>query len=232
MTERAETPRWRRIARRALRVAIWLVVGFYTATISLLIIYRFVPPPLTGVQLQRAVGSLFSRDPYDYRREWVPLRTLLPHVWRAVVAAEDGRFFQHWGFDLVEQQQAQERAARGRARRGASTLTQQLVKNLFFTTHRSYLRKGLEITLTPVAELVLGKRRIIELYMNSVEWGPRGVFGIEAASRHWYRVPASRLTRDQAQRLAAILPAPQRRAPGRMTSYAGTIEVRMRQLGW
>ena len=113
----------------------------------------------------------------------------------------------------------------------ASTLTQQLVKNLFFGTGRSFLRKGAESTLVPVAELVLGKRRILELYLNVVEWGP-GVYGAEAASRYYYKTPARSLGREQAAQLAAILPAPLKRRPERMNRYSGLILERMRQMGW
>jgi monofunctional biosynthetic peptidoglycan transglycosylase len=116
--------------------------------------------------------------------------------------------------------------------RGGSTLTQQLVKNLFFGTGRSILRKGAEATLVPVAELVLGKRRILELYLNVVEWGPGGIYGAEAACRADYGVSARSVGRQQAARLAAVLPAPRRRRPERMTRYSGLILVRMRQMGW
>ena len=115
--------------------------------------------------------------------------------------------------------------------RGGSTLTQQLVKNLFFGTGRSILRKGAETTLVPVAELVLGKQRILELYLNLVEWGP-GIYGAEAASRHYYQTSARNLGRQQAAQLAAILPAPLKRRPERMTHYSGLILERMRQMGW
>ena len=115
--------------------------------------------------------------------------------------------------------------------RGASTLTQQLVKNLFFGTSRSILRKGAESTLVPVAEMVLGKRRILELYLNLVEWGP-GIYGAEPACRAWYGIPARSVGREQSARLAAILPSPLKRKPGRMDRYSGIILERMRQVGW
>ena len=115
--------------------------------------------------------------------------------------------------------------------RGGSTLTQQLVKNLFFGTGRSLLRKGAEFTLVPVAELVLGKQRILELYLNLVEWGP-GIYGAEAASRTYYKTSARSLGRRQAAQLAAILPAPLKRRPDRMNRYSGLILERMRQMGW
>ena len=115
--------------------------------------------------------------------------------------------------------------------RGASTLTQQLVKNLFFGTGRSFLRKGAEATLVPVAESVLGKRRILEIYLNVVEWGP-GVYGAEPACRYHYETSARNVGRQQAARLAAILPAPLKRRPERMNSYSAIILKRMEQMGW
>jgi monofunctional biosynthetic peptidoglycan transglycosylase len=115
--------------------------------------------------------------------------------------------------------------------RGGSTLTQQLVKNLFFGTSRSILRKGAEFTLVPVAELVLGKRRILELYLNVVEWGP-GVYGAESACRYYYRIPARNIGREESARLAAILPSPLKRRPERMNHYSELILERMGQTGW
>jgi monofunctional glycosyltransferase len=115
--------------------------------------------------------------------------------------------------------------------RGASTITQQLVKNLFFGTGRSVLRKGAEFTLVPVAEFVLGKQRILELYLNMVEWGP-GIYGAESACRYYYGIPAQSIGRQEAARLAAILPAPLKRRPERMTNYSTIILERMHQMGW
>ena len=119
----------------------------------------------------------------------------------------------------------------GERTRGASTLTQQLVKNLFFGTSRSILRKGAEATLVPVAEAVLGKRRILELYLNLVEWGP-SVYGAEWASRTYYGTSARNLGREQAARLAAVLPGPLKRRPERMNRYSAIILNRMQQMGW
>jgi monofunctional biosynthetic peptidoglycan transglycosylase len=154
-----------------------------------------------------------------------------PDLQHAVVAAEDARFYQHHGFDWHEIQIAAEENWDGERSRGASTLTQQLVKNLFFGTGRSFLRKGAELTLVPVAELVLGKRRILELYLNIVEWGP-GVYGAEAACRYHYRTSARNVGRQQAAQLAAILPAPRKRRPERMRIYSEIILIRMHQMGW
>ncbi len=149
----------------------------------------------------------------------------------AVIAAEDARFYQHHGFDWTEVKNAiDEDLDEGRVR-GASTLTQQLVKNLFLGTSRSMVRKGIEASLVPFAEFILGKRRILELYLNVVEWGP-GVYGAGAAARYYYNVPAARISRDEGARLAAILPLPLRRKPGRMDRYSALIQERMRAMGW
>jgi monofunctional biosynthetic peptidoglycan transglycosylase len=106
-----------------------------------------------------------------------------------------------------------------------------LIKNLFLTTHRSFIRKGVEFTLAPVAERILSKRRILELYLNVIEWGP-GVYGAESAARLWYGVSAAQVNREQAAHLAALIPAPLRRKPARMTWYSSEIERRMAQRGW
>ena len=228
----ARVARGRPRLRRVLRALLVAVAAFYGAVVLALAYLRWFPPLTTMVQVQRRVESWFTRGPYDKRSRWVALAALPRHVPRAVVAAEDTRFWQHHGFDFESLDAARRTAERtGLPPRGASTLTQQLVKNLFFTTHRSYVRKGLELTVTPLAELILGKPRILELYLNVAEWGP-GVYGIEAAARHHYRVPARQLSRDRAARLAAILPAPRRRKPDRMGGYAGIIQQRMRAMGW
>jgi monofunctional biosynthetic peptidoglycan transglycosylase len=151
---------------------------------------------------------------------------------RAVIAAEDGRFYQHHGIDWQEVDKLVEKDLdNGRLGRGGSTITQQLVKNLFLTTHGSVIRKGAEFTLAPLAELILPKQRILELYLNVIEWGP-GIYGAESAARLYYKEPASGLDREQAARLAAILPAPRTRKPARMDHYSAEIESRMRQMGW
>lgn len=217
---------------RLLRIALLAVVGLYALAALGMVYLRFLPPVTTGVQIQRRVEALVSRRDYEKRYQWVPAERISPNLRRAVVAAEDTRFYRHRGFDWEEMRKARREAAeRGRPLRGASTITQQLVKNLFLTTHRSYLRKGVELTLTPLAELILGKERILELYLNVIEWGP-GVYGAEAAARHHYDTSAARLSRERAARLAAIVPAPLRRRPDAMGAYSSTILRRMSQMGW
>lgn len=169
--------------------------------------------------------------PYDKTFEWVPMSSISPALQHAVVAAEDARFFQHHGFDWTEVQIAFEDGMNGGRSRGASTITQQLVKNLYLTTNRSFIRKGIEATIVPIAELILGKNRILELYLNVIEWGP-GVYGAEAAARTYYRIPARRLSREQSIELASVIPAPLRRKPGRQPWYTHRIAERMSQMGW
>jgi monofunctional biosynthetic peptidoglycan transglycosylase len=212
----------------------WLVVGalsLWSLAALLLVAARWVDPFTTAVHMQRREEAWLHRRPYQKRFKFVPLSQISPDLQHAVIAAEDSRFYQHHGFDWHEIQAATEDDLDGDRVRGASTLTQQLVKNLFFGTSRSFLRKGVEASLVPVAELVLGKRRILELYLNLVEWGP-GVYGAEAACRYHYKSSARNIGRQEAVQLAAILPSPLKRRPERMNRYGGIIQERMRQMGW
>ena len=207
------------------------VAFLWLLAVLLLVAARWIDPPTTAVQTQRRLQAWIQQTPYRKRYEFVPLGQISPNLQHAVVAAEDARFYQHHGFDWHEIQIAADDDWEGGRVRGASTITQQLVKNLFFGTGRSILRKGVEFTLVPLAELFLGKQRILEIYLNVVEWGP-GIYGADAAS-HYYDGTAARNTdRQQAARLAAILPAPLKRRPARMNHYSALILERMRQMGW
>ena len=197
----------------------------------LLVAARWINPPTTAVHIERRAEARSHDRPYRERYEFVPLRQISPDFQHAVIAAEDARFYQHHGFDWHAMEIAADTDLQGGRLRGGSTLTQQLVKNLFFGTSRSILRKGAEFTLVPVAELVLGKRRILELYLNEVEWGP-GVYGAEAASRYYYGISARNIDREEGARLAAILPLPLKRRPERMNHYSELIQERMQQMGW
>jgi len=192
---------------------------------------RWIDPPTTAVHIERHVQAWIHRTPYRERYKFIPLSQISPELQHAVIAAEDTRFYVHHGFDWDQIQIAAEEDLEGERTRGASTLTQQLVKNLFFGTGRSFLRKGAEASLVPVAEIVLGKRRILELYLNVVEWGP-GVYGAESASRYYDETSARNIGREQAARLAAILPAPLRRRPERMNKYSAIILQRMGRMDW
>jgi monofunctional biosynthetic peptidoglycan transglycosylase len=212
----------------------WFLIGvalLWSLAVLILAATRWIDPPTTAVHMQRRLQAWIHDTPYHERYEFVPLSQISPDFQHAVIAAEDARFYQHHGFDWRAIQIAAQDDMEGGRIRGGSTLTQQLVKNLFFGTGRSLLRKGAEFTLVPVAELVLGKHRILELYLNVVEWGP-GVYGAESACRYYYRTSARNIDRQQSAQLAAILPLPLKRRPDHMNHYSGVILERMRQAGW
>jgi monofunctional biosynthetic peptidoglycan transglycosylase len=191
-------------------IALGVVAGaaaLYTLCAICVLALRWIDPPTTTVQMERRWEAMRRHQPYKKRYEFVPLRNIAPVLQHAVVSAEDGRFRQHHGFDWVEMEQVlDDDIKRGRLGRGGSTITQQLVKNLFLTTERSLIRKGAESAVVPMMEAILSKDRILELYLNVIEWGP-GIYGAEAASEYYYRVPASAVNRNQAARLAAVIPA-------------------------
>jgi monofunctional glycosyltransferase len=212
----------------------WLVIGvvlLWSFAALMLVATRWIDPPTTAVHMQRHLQAWIHEKPYRERYKFIPLSQISPDLQHAVIAAEDTRFYQHHGFDWHEVQIAAQDDLEGERTRGASTITQQVVKNLFFGTGRSFLRKGAEATLVPVAEFVLGKERILEIYLNVVEWGP-GIYGAESACRYYDGTAARDIGREQAARLAAILPAPLKRRPERMNSYSAIILKRMGQMGW
>lgn len=228
-----------RISAMGRKRLLWRLVVWIAAALGLLwslaaltlVAAKWIDPPTTALHMERRVQSWFSSGTYRERYTFVPLRQISPNLQHAVIAAEDARFYQHHGFDWQAMEIAAEGDLNGKRLRGGSTLTQQLVKNLFFGTSRSLLRKGAEASLVPVAEMVLGKQRILELYLNEVEFGP-GIYGVEAACRSYYGVSARSVGRDDAARLAAVLPDPRRRRPGMMNRYSGIILRRMGQMGW
>ena len=209
-----------------------VAVGLFMACVLELAALRWTYPPATTIQLQRRVEAWLHHRPYQARQKVVPLNRISLELQHAVVSAEDGRFFQHHGIDWKEVDKLVDQdLEEGRLGRGGSTITQQLIKNLFLTTHRSLVWKGAEFVLAPIAERLLSKPRILELYLNEIEWAP-GVYGAEAAAQSWYGIPAARVNREQAARLAAVIPSPLRRKPDRMNQYSGEILRRMIQVGW
>ncbi|RYH09968.1 monofunctional biosynthetic peptidoglycan transglycosylase [Tropicimonas sp. IMCC6043] len=189
-----------RIARALRRWTRLLLLAPILLVVLLILLFRVVNPPTTHTiwSESRRIGGV--------EREWVPLEEISPDAARAVVAAEDANFCLHWGFDMAAIRDALDDGAR----RGASTLTQQTVKNVFLWQERSWLRKALEATLTPAVELLWPKRRILEVYLNVAEMD-EGIFGIEAAAESYFGRPAADLTVQQAARIAAVLPAPKSR---------------------
>jgi monofunctional biosynthetic peptidoglycan transglycosylase len=212
----------------------WLaiaVVLLWSVAALLLVVARWIDPPTTAVHVERRLQAWIHHKPYRERYKFIPLSQISPNLQHAVISAEDARFYEHHGFDWHAIQIDAEDDMEGGRTRGASTITQQLVKNLFFGTSRSIIRKGAEASLVPVAEFALGKQRILELYLNVVEWGP-GIYGADAACRYHYGGSARSIGREEAARLAAILPAPLKRRPERMNHYSAAILERMRQVGW
>jgi len=198
--------------------------------VAALLLYAAVFPPMTGVQLQRQVEGLFADAPPEHRYAPRPLSELASTLPQAVVAGEDSRFFRHNGIDWEAIGEVIEEYRRGNDLRGGSTITQQLVKNLFMTTHSTVLRKALEVPLTYAAEGLLSKRRILTLYLNVIEWGPN-VFGAEAAAQYHYGHTARHLSRAQAAALAACIPNPRVRRPSTVGWYQRIILGRMDRLG-
>jgi monofunctional glycosyltransferase len=176
-------------------------------------------PQSTAFMRARLERLREERPDASLQYRWVPYGSVSPHLKRAVVAAEDARFVEHDGFDWDGIRNAFDKNLReGEVVAGGSTITQQLAKNLLLSGERSWWRKAQEAVITMMIELLMDKRRILELYLNVIEWGD-GVFGAEAAARYHYGVSASQLSPEQAARLAAIVPSPRRYGPGRTTAY-------------
>ena len=192
---------------------------------------RFDPSSSAFMQLR--LERMRAADPKArLRHQWVGYKRISAHLKRAVVAAEDAKFMGHEGFDWEAIQKAIERNERkGRVVAGASTISQQLAKNLFLSGERSWLRKGQEAAITWMIEATMSKRRILELYLNVAEWG-EGVFGAEAAARQHFGVPAAALSVQQAAWLAAVLPSPRRYERGRITPYiAARVDTILARMG-
>jgi monofunctional biosynthetic peptidoglycan transglycosylase len=205
--------------------------AFYLAIALSLVVLRSWTPVTTAVQTERRIHAWMQDKPYHKDYQYAALRNISPHLMHAVIAAEDTRFFQHHGFDWEQVGQAIEQDEKTGRRRGASTITQQLARNLFLNTGPSIARKGLEFSIVPLTEAILPKNRILELYLNVIEWGP-GIYGAEAASRAYYHESARQVTRDHALELASLLPAPLHRRPKQAEWYVAHIRQRMAQMGW
>jgi monofunctional biosynthetic peptidoglycan transglycosylase len=203
LSKRRKPKAGRGLPARLARWALILVLVFgLVGPVAVVAAYRFVPPPITWLMVQR----LFEGRGFD--RRWVPMDRISPQLVRAVIAAEDARFCEHHGFDVDAIQKALANNERRPGRiRGGSTISQQTAKNIFLWPQRDWVRKGLEAYFTVLIELIWGKARIMEVYLNSIEWGP-GVYGAEAAAQRNFHVSARNLTPAQAARLAAIVPKP------------------------
>jgi monofunctional biosynthetic peptidoglycan transglycosylase len=202
-------------------VLIGLYVGFEILTFPFLSIARLPTqnPTETALMRQRIQEAHDQGTTLKIDYRWTPLTSVPRHVRTAILVSEDGTFYSHAGIDWHEVQESIETNwEKGRIVRGGSTITQQLAKNLYLSTSRDPIRKVKELILTGVLETTLSKKRILELYLNIIEWGP-GVFGIEAAAQRYFHKPASQLSMEEGARIAAVIPSPLRHQPTETTSY-------------
>ncbi|MDG1276227.1 MAG: monofunctional biosynthetic peptidoglycan transglycosylase [Algoriphagus sp.] len=192
---------------------------FFLLSIGFTILYRFVPVPITLLMVIRLFEQAFDENKeVRLKKDWVPFSEISKNAPQAVYASEDQKFLDHKGFDFEAMEKAWENNKKGKRVKGASTITQQTVKNVFLWPGRSYLRKGLEAYFTVLVELIWSKERIMEVYLNVIEMGD-GIYGIEAASQTYYKKPAAKLNRNQAAMIAAVLPNPRRWNPTKPTPY-------------
>lgn len=207
--------------RRFLVGLLWkTAVIVLLVTVAIVLLLRWIPPPSSAFMLQQRLSGIAV----DHR--WVPMDRISPHAALAVIASEDQNFFDHWGVDLKAIADAIEDNRTRKRPRGASTISQQVVKNLFLWPGRSYVRKGMEVYFTLLMEMLWSKQRILEVYLNVAEMG-KGVFGVEAASRRFFHKPAGRLNRRESATLAAVLPSPKRMLADRPSDY---VSRRTRQI--
>ncbi|WP_432473801.1 monofunctional biosynthetic peptidoglycan transglycosylase [Amphritea sp. HPY] len=213
-------------------VIIFLLVALLTPVLLVLVL-RFADPATWMWQLQREMSPP-AGYPQTSKHQWVPLEKISPRMQLAVIASEDQKFPEHWGFDLESISKALQQNEQGSRIRGASTLTQQTAKNLFLWPAKSYFRKGVEAGFTLLIETFWDKPRILEVYLNIAEFGP-GVYGVEAASQKFFGKPASKLSSSEAARLATVLPNPYRMSAARPSNYvwqrSSWIQRQMRMLG-
>ena len=214
----------RRLRRRGLWMALYAIMIALVLPVPIVIAYRFVPPPITALMAIRSFQGA------ALHRHWVPLERMSPSILHAVVASEDERFCVHHGFDWQAIDNAWRDWRSGREPKGASTITMQTAKNLFLWPGRSLLRKGVEAYLTVLIEFFWDKHRIIETYLNVIEWG-EGIYGVDTAAHVYFGKPAAALTAQEAALLAAVLPNPREWSPAQPTAYiaerAAIIRERM-----
>jgi monofunctional biosynthetic peptidoglycan transglycosylase len=227
----------KRLLRHLSRWLSWLLGGFVVVTVLSVLLLRWLDPPTSAFMSTARVQAFLADDQtYKHRYQWVNYEDISRYAPLAMIAAEDQRFPEHWGFDLkaIDESIREHRSRGSKPLRGASTISQQVAKNLFLWSGRSFARKGLEAYLTVLIEALWPKQRIIEVYLNIAEFG-RGVYGVEAASRHYFGRSAKRLNAEQSALLAAVLPSPQRfkvNAPSRyVRSRQYWILSQMRGLG-
>ncbi|MFN3306423.1 MAG: monofunctional biosynthetic peptidoglycan transglycosylase [Candidatus Kapaibacteriota bacterium] len=206
--------------KRLLKYFAKLILFFLASSISVVVVYKFVPPPFTPIMILRVFEGWFEGENVAIRKRWVSYEDVSKNLFRAVVSAEDARFMNHNGFDwdAIEAARKYNESRKGKRLRGASTISMQTAKNAFLWHGRNYVRKALEAYFTVLIELTWGKKRILEVYVNIIEFG-KGIYGVQAASEYFFHKDAKDLTRREAALLAAVLPNPRRWSPIAPTPY-------------
>lgn len=206
---------------------LWKALLYFSAiSVFSVIVFKFVPVPFTPLMGTRALEQKFDGQEMTCSHDWVPIEEISPNLQKAVIASEDATFLTHYGFDFNAMSKAMESNEKGKKLRGGSTISQQTAKNVFLWQGRSYLRKGLEAYFTVLIELIWGKERIMEVYLNSIEMGT-GVYGAEAASKHWYGKSAKDLSKREAAGIAAILPNPRKFKASNSSGYTERRKTRI-----
>jgi len=205
--------------KKCVRIIKLTAIFFLVSTLFSVIILRFVPPLATPLMIIRCGEQIWNGKSLKLKKDWVSFDEISPNLKRAVVASEDQRFMEHHGFDFDAIKKAMQYNKKGRKKVvGASTISQQVAKNVFLWPSRSWLRKGFEVYFTVLIEIFWSKERILEVYLNIVELG-NGVYGAEAASQYYFNINAKKLSKDQAALLAAILPNPLKWSPAKPSMY-------------
>ena len=206
----------KKISRLLFKVLLW----FIGLSVITTLLYRFIPPPVTPLMLIRLVEQTFSADKVRLKKDWKSIDNISPKMAQAVIASEDQKFAEHFGFDFdaIEKAMKNNEKKRKKNIKGGSTISQQTAKNVFLWPGRSWVRKGLEAYFTVLIELLWNKERIMEVYLNEIEMG-NGIYGAEAAAQFYFKKPASALTASQCALIAACLPNPRRWSPVKSNSY-------------
>ena len=218
MSQTGEPTRFQIVKKNIFRITRFCLIFFFASSIVFALLYRFIPPPATPLMLIRVIENIADGKTPAINKHWVSIDNISPNLVLAVITSEDNNFESHYGIDFKAIEKAKKLNAKGKKIRGASTITQQTAKNVFLWQARTYVRKGLELYFSGLIELVWGKKRIMEMYLNEIEMGD-GIYGAEAASQEYFHKSAKNLTRDEAAAIAAVLPNPRKWHPDKPTAY-------------
>ena len=206
-----------------------IILYFFAFSVLLVIVYKFIPVPFTPLMITRSIEQKLDGKEMTCSHDWVSIDEISPNLQKAVIASEDGTFMQHHGFDFTAMQKAFKSNNKGKKIKGGSTISQQTAKNVFLWQGRSYIRKIFEAYFTFLIEFIWGKERILEVYLNSIEMG-NGVYGAQAAAKHWYKKDDKNLSVQQAAGIAAILPNPRKYKATDSSSYINRRKVKISKL--